>query len=66
MKEFQKTAWKYIKVGHVVKVCCDEYFPSDMLLLNSSDPKGLCYIETKDLDGETNLKHKRIITELAD
>lgn len=26
--------------------------------MQSSDPKGVCYIETKNLDGETNLKHK--------
>ena len=30
-----------------------------MVLLNSSIPKGICYIETKNLDGETNLKHKQ-------
>lgn len=29
-----------------------------MLILHSSEPKGACYIETKNLDGETNLKHK--------
>lgn len=29
-----------------------------MVLLYSSGPKGICYIETKSLDGETNLKHK--------
>mmetsp|Transcript_19303 Transcript_19303/g.13961 ORF Transcript_19303/g.13961 Transcript_19303/m.13961 type:complete len:311 (+) Transcript_19303:560-1492(+) len=29
-----------------------------MVLLGSSGPKGICYIETKNLDGETNLKHK--------
>lgn len=30
-----------------------------MLILNTSLPKGICYIETKSLDGETNLKHKQ-------
>lgn len=30
-----------------------------MILLNSSEYKGICYIETKNLDGETNLKHKK-------
>lgn len=26
----------------------------------SSETKGICYIETKNLDGESNLKHKEI------
>jgi len=26
--------------------------------LNTSEPNGVCYIETKNLDGETNLKQK--------
>jgi phospholipid-transporting ATPase len=31
--------------------------------LNSSAIKGICYIETKNLDGETNLKHKQATEE---
>lgn len=31
-----------------------------MLLLASSDAKGVCYVETKNLDGETNLKIKNV------
>ena len=30
-----------------------------MLLVDTSLPKGICYVETKNLDGETNLKHKQ-------
>ena len=46
-------------VGSIVKVRRDEPFPADLLVIGSSLPKGICYIETKDLDGETNLKHKQ-------
>jgi P-type E1-E2 ATPase len=56
--EFQPMIWKNIKTGMVVKVHENEFFPADMILLYSSGPKGIAYIETKNLDGETNLKHK--------
>ncbi len=50
---------KEIKVGCFVQVHQDEYFPCDLILVNSSLPKGIAYIETKGLDGETNLKAKQ-------
>ena len=37
------------------------YFPADMVLLSSSNPEGVCYIETMNLDGETNLKLKKAL-----
>jgi magnesium-transporting ATPase (P-type) len=57
-KEFVKQHWKDVKVGQLVKINCDEFFPADMVFMQSSERKGICYVETKNLDGETNLKHK--------
>jgi len=57
-KEFEPRHWQDVRVGQVVRINCDEFFPADILLAQSSDGKGVCYVETKNLDGETNLKHK--------
>lgn len=56
--EWVEKPWHKIKVGELVKVLKNEYFPSDLILISTSEQNGICYIETKNLDGETNLKHK--------
>lgn len=58
---FVDKLWREISVGDVVKVNKDEYFSSDLLLLSSSYEDGVCYVETMNLDGETNLKIKRCL-----
>ena len=55
---FEVKLWRDIHVGQVVRIEQDEFFPADIILIQSSSPKGICFIETKNLDGETNLKHK--------
>ncbi|XP_020223409.1 probable phospholipid-transporting ATPase 4 [Cajanus cajan] len=57
--EFGLRSWQNIMVGDVVKVEKDQFFPADLLLLASSYEDGICYVETMNLDGETNLKVKR-------
>jgi phospholipid-translocating ATPase len=39
--------------------------PADIVIISTSEPENLCFVETKNLDGETNLKVKRGIQELA-
>ena len=62
---FEATKWINIKVGDILRVESEEPFPADLALLATSEPEGLCYIETANLDGETNLKIKQAIPETA-
>ena len=63
--EFSETKWINVAVGDIIRVESEEPFPADLVILASSEPEGLCYIETANLDGETNLKIKQGLPETS-
>lgn len=58
--------WKKLQVGDLVRVKQDNFFPADILFLSSTNPDGICYIETANLDGETNLKIRKALEKTWD
>ena len=58
--------WKQLKAGQMIKIKKDTECPADCVLLYSTDEKGVVYIDTMNLDGETNLKEKTAPKETYD
>jgi phospholipid-translocating P-type ATPase (flippase) len=59
-QEFECVTWAAIEVGDFVRLKTRENIPADLIILAVAEPapvpQGQSYVETKSLDGETNLK----------
>ncbi|CAX42839.1 aminophospholipid translocase (flippase), putative [Candida dubliniensis CD36] len=53
---FKNRCWKDVNIGDIIRIRANEEVPADVIIISTSDSEGNCYIETKNLDGESNLK----------
>uniref|UniRef100_A0A8R1HVD2 Phospholipid-transporting ATPase n=1 Tax=Caenorhabditis japonica TaxID=281687 RepID=A0A8R1HVD2_CAEJA len=58
--------WSNVKVGDVIRMMSNQFVAADLLLISTSEPHGMCYIETMELDGETNLKTRGAMADTAE
>ena len=55
---WEKTSWEDLRVGDFVKISNNESIPADILICATSEEEDVAFVETKNLDGETNLKSR--------
>ncbi|KAF5741024.1 phospholipid-transporting ATPase 3 isoform X1 [Tripterygium wilfordii] len=65
-QKWETIPWKRLQVGDVVRIKQDGSFPADLVFLASTNPDGVSYIETANLDGETNLKIRKALEKTWD
>ena len=62
---WKQKSWEDTAVGDFVKVLDNESIPADMLICSTSEEENVAFVETKNLDGETNLKSRNAVPALT-
>lgn len=62
---WSNTMWEDVRVGDIVMIRNDEAVPADILICSTSEEENVCFVETKNLDGETNLKSRHGVPALS-
>ncbi|KAF9422906.1 hypothetical protein BGZ94_008458 [Podila epigama] len=58
--------WQDVCEGDIILLRQNDFIPADLLILSSSEQEPICYVETMNLDGETNLKIRQCVPGLSD
>ncbi|KAH9160413.1 hypothetical protein LEN26_001860 [Aphanomyces euteiches] len=58
----QDCMWKDVLVGDLLVMKEGDEVPADCLVLATSNKNGMCYVQTANLDGETNMKIRQALT----
>jgi phospholipid-translocating ATPase len=62
---WEHALWEDIRVGGMVKIMENEPIPADVLICATSEEEDVAFVETKNLDGETNLKSRHAVSSLT-
>ncbi|KAI1620105.1 phospholipid-translocating ATPase [Exophiala viscosa] len=62
---WQEKRWREVRVGDVVLLKRDSAVPADIVLLQTDESSNTAFVETKSLDGETNLKSKKPLADVS-
>ncbi|KDO21212.1 hypothetical protein SPRG_21329 [Saprolegnia parasitica CBS 223.65] len=57
--------WQDVLVGDILFLKDKDEMPADVLILATSEEEGRCFVETCNLDGETNLKRRTALEPIA-
>lgn len=63
---WKQVSWEDLRVGDFVKIMDNEPLPADILICSTSEEENVAFVETKNLDGETNLKSRRAVGPLTE
>ncbi|THH16144.1 hypothetical protein EW146_g4435 [Bondarzewia mesenterica] len=55
---WKRMIWEDVRVGDIIKLVDHESLPADVLICATSEDENVAFVETKNLDGETNLKSR--------
>ncbi|KIM48588.1 hypothetical protein M413DRAFT_437796 [Hebeloma cylindrosporum] len=62
---WKQTFWEDVRVGDFVQIRNNQSFPADILICTTSEDENVAFVETMNMDGETNLKSRRGVPALS-